>query len=314
MDFGITETKALKNFKDKIGKINHYLITVFVGLEGVYSGAIKQTSSFKTSWNPQDPKISALLSRDFVIKATVAYLVDSIDSYFIEINRAPTPLRENLKKKLDKAGEKRSVYERINAVASVFTLDEVNHVMVEFLVNWRNLTVHSLAEVDHPETLIELKEKLLINEEIIFKRHRNLTIKKTISRFEECEKGNKTGPTFKEISSFIEASKNFIYEIDNNIVNSIDFKQYCIRILKKHVEPNKEKFTRNIFSKIEEKKITKIKQVLLQNRIFYINKEGEAKVTKAFSETEILDIYKWGTSKAKEELTKNTEETAETES
>ena len=73
---------ARRHFKQRIGQVNHFLITTLIGLDGVKSKEFTLPEEFRTSWNPRSVERSAERSIRFILDASLSWVVDNLDSYF----------------------------------------------------------------------------------------------------------------------------------------------------------------------------------------------------------------------------------------
>lgn len=149
-------------------------------------------------------------------------------------------------------GNDRSVYRNFFSISKFFSVSNLNTAMVDLLICWRNKLVHYKADNNiKNESRIILKE----NKGIILEKHNGLDIENTLKSFDK--KGEI--PTFKEITSLIKATIDFVYEIDKKLIERIDVIKYADTILLQHIKENKIKRLDSIFSKpkIKEKRVLK---------------------------------------------------------
>jgi hypothetical protein len=91
LPLSLTVTAARSQFKKLLGQNNHYLITILIGLNGVEAGTALLPDDFATSWNPRDVRRSVQRSREFAIKALLAWASDSLDAYQSALIPLPVP-------------------------------------------------------------------------------------------------------------------------------------------------------------------------------------------------------------------------------
>lgn len=77
--YKIQKYGAFGKFKKDIGSNNHFLITALVGLDKIDESDIGKVEP--ASWNPQDVKASVTRSREFVIKAGLAWAITCLDVF-----------------------------------------------------------------------------------------------------------------------------------------------------------------------------------------------------------------------------------------
>lgn len=258
-------SQALKAFKKESGQINHMLITLYVGLDGIVSHNLSLNPNLHTSWNPKSKESSVDRSRIFVRKATITWLVDCIDMYLKLINQAPLLLLPSeIKHAIDGEEYSRSIYKRVQYLNSQFDLTVVETALIDLLICWRNKMVHYDAEND---ITADNRQLLLANKCIILKGFCGLDIVAVLKHFDE-----NIVPTFKEVTSLVRATINYIYQLDNILINQLDLKSYADRIIIHYLREGKSKENENInhrinniFSKDDSTKLRTIKQILKQN-------------------------------------------------
>ena len=136
---------ARRHFKQRIGQVNHFLITALIGLDGVKSKKFTLPEEFSTSWNPRSVERSAERSIRFILDASLSWVVDNLDSYFIEASRKPSIIEdENLRNDYDGTG--RYVNNRFKLFFNETRKNnsEVDKyaALVALAIQWRNNTVH----------------------------------------------------------------------------------------------------------------------------------------------------------------------------
>ena len=217
-------TIGKKKFKKKFGQANHFLITTLIGLDIVEkSDGITKSKDFATSWNPKNQIASARRSRMFVLESFFSYIVDGIDMYLSSLQKKPLLINdEQFFVQLNNSGS--SVYLKLKVISEYLSIqDYYIKDLVLLLVTWRNNVVHfNSSQKLHPQT----KTNLLANSNKINDCFCHLDIKEVINK---AEKGDT--PTFKEVTSLIKATHDFVNLIDNNIINKMNIEEYSIRVI-----------------------------------------------------------------------------------
>lgn len=103
-------------FKREVGQANHFLITMMVGLDAVNHGA-KKEEDLHACWNPKNVNSSVIRSKQYAIKASLAWTVDNIDMYLRLCNREPRLYGEEESIKI--AQTKHSVYNKFKCVTDM---------------------------------------------------------------------------------------------------------------------------------------------------------------------------------------------------
>ena len=253
----VNHSYALKQVKKEIGQVNHYLITILVGLNGIIPHDLDAGSELHAVWNPKCKKASVDRSRLFAQKATLAFVVDCIDMYLRLINRSPLLIsNESLKNELDKDDNSKSVYRRLNIICKHLNIDSLEFAMADLLICWRNRLVHFDADND-------ISSK---NREIMLSHFSNMYCEKHHLDFREMLRSfdSKSIPKFKEITSLVNATINLLYQIDSSLINQIGFLNYADRIVVNYFRSDPVKRLNNVFSKEPGHAEKAIRQILLQ--------------------------------------------------
>lgn len=280
----LNRSKNLKIFKKEIGQANHFFITILVGLNGIKSGEIEKEDSFRTSWNPKNKIISAERSKGFAKKSTLAWVVDNLDMYLRKCNEEPKLITDP-RLESDFNGNNRSVYKNFLSIKDYLLICNLNSAMVDLLICWRNRLVHYKAKNDIQD---ESRKILNDNKEIIKKKHRGLNIEDTLKSFD----GNETMPTFKEVTSLIKATIDFVYEIDEKLIKRLDIIKYADIILLQYIKNDKTKRLNNIFSNSKDKREKCIKNILREYGIAFEKKSKTLDYIENIIKLEFSEIKK----------------------
>lgn len=218
-------TKPRKEFKDKFGNANHYLITALVGLNAIEKGqVISKESSFSTSWNPRDTMVSARRTRVFILRSFLVMAVESLEMYLTTLNRKPKLLQSDTFLKIySKAGQ--SIYEKVIRLGDEIQIDPILVGLMEVLITWRNYIAH--FDVDN-EIRKQSWDILISNSETIKQRFKGLDIAKLKNTWE-----NNGDFTFKETASLIQAVQLFVESFDQYVLNNLNLETYITEVLEK---------------------------------------------------------------------------------
>ena len=219
-------TKPRKEFKDKFGNANHYLITALVGLNAIEKGqVISKESSFSTSWNPRDTMVSARRTRVFILRSFLVMAVESLEMYLTTLNRKPKLLQSDTFLKIySKAGQ--SIYEKVIRLGDEIQIDPILVGLMEVLITWRNYIAH--FDVDN-EIRKQSWDILISNSETIKQRFKGLDIAKLKNTWE-----NNGDFTFKETASLIQAVQLFVESFDQYVLNNLNLETYITEVLEKY--------------------------------------------------------------------------------
>lgn len=260
----IKRSNGFKNFSKKIGQNNHFLITILIGLDAVKEGIAKKEDGFKTSWNPKSVEDSALRSREFAIKATLAWLVDCLDSYFMYTYTKPKLIQEN---NFESAycSANQSVYKRYTVFKEwIYDLPDIESALVDLTISWRNRLIHSNANNPISE---KSREILIANMDTISDNYQGLIIVETLEAF-----SNKNAPKFKEITAMIRACRTFVQELDRNLITRLDKKRFTNELISYYVNEVINQKVNTLWGKDEETRKRQLRN-FLKNFSFVDSKE-----------------------------------------
>lgn len=265
---------ARKKFKESMGQVNHFLITILVGLDAVGTGHADISPDFSTSWNPKCKKASADRSRLFAIKATLAWSVAALETYFTLINRQPSLVQDrNLKRDLDAAGH--SVHGKLKVFEQVVRDDlKLEWALVEMFILWRNRVVHPFAQ---SSLSASARTKLQESTPTIKNTYSGLDVDELLQRF-----SSSNPPRFKEITSLISAMHKFVLGLDTQLLQRLNYTEFVMQTLTDYLNESarahRDKRLNNIWSKDDQTRIRTLKGVLL-NRGFSVNENPEPNTT-----------------------------------
>lgn len=228
-DYKLNISPARRHFKQRIGQVNHFMITTLVGLDGVKTGKYTLSDEFKTSWNPRDINRSVERSVRFVLDSTLSWVIDNLDSYFIEAVRKPSIIEsESLNAEYNKA--ERSVNKRFLAFYNEAKKEdgelEIYASLVALAIQWRNKTVHFGADnIIDPE----FEEILKANKELYFREFRHLNIVDTLKSFK-----NDGHPSFKEVASMIHGIHKYVECVDRFLLSHLNLERFKKDLIDKH--------------------------------------------------------------------------------
>jgi hypothetical protein len=266
----LAKSRALNYFKNLIGQNNHFLITILIGLDGVAKERVKLSDEFSTSWNPKNVSSSVIRSRHFAIKATLSWIVDSIDAYFTLANRKPKLIQsQEFINRMDSAGHRVSM--KLEAFNESLVCLEVEYALVKLTITWRNRLVHNFADNE----LTEDVRKILINDknkEYIKEQYRGLDIEELLQSFDTSFKSI---PKFKEITALVSASIRFITDIDEKLINVLEADTYVNEMISDYIlgdtdleipddKESRLKRLENIWTKNKELKVKKLVNIIGQ--------------------------------------------------
>jgi len=252
-------TDKRKEFKNRIGQANHFLITTLVGLNAIETGLVVQKpSEFATSWNPKDSFSSARRSRDFVLKSVLGWCVESLEMYLTLANRKPKLFEienSDLVVAYSKAGQ--SVFKKATLVGDTLKIDPILIGLVECLITWRNYVFH--FDIDN-RIRDESLSILQLNRTEIQTNFRGLDIELMKDKWE-------TGKdfSFKEAASLINATQQYVECLDKAFLETLDLERYLSESLEELLRRSDR--SRSKFLSLPEPRKTSFVHNLIQNKI-----------------------------------------------
>ena len=252
---------AYKDLNKKIGQANHFIITLLIGLDGIILHNSQKPEEFRTTWNPKDKKASVVRSRDFALKSSLAWAIDSLDRYLIDCNYNFSITTEpesklfsedkiNLDDKID------SIFRNIRFSISNEKF-EIFTAMIYLAALWKEKLVHpSTTNTPLPKYTYILKTK----RDVINSDFCGLDILRTIESFQ-----SNNNPTMKEVTAFIRSICGFCQILDNFTFNSeLKLTKYATHVLHRYFgEHLKQK---QLFPTLtEDKQIKKLSTLLMNN-------------------------------------------------
>ncbi|AZZ98459.1 hypothetical protein [Pseudoalteromonas sp. R3] len=201
------ESEGLKQFLKSVGNSVFLLNTICVGLDGVASGAIKKSDDLTISWDPRDPKATALSARAHAIKSSLVFVEEALLNYISFLgNCASQSASIQSVSNADGAAEKvTKLSKQINGALPYW------EPMVVLLVRWRNKIVHdSSTDLSSHYRSILIKHEATIRE-----NHAAISIRETLDNFDAGR------ITLKDFSTLIAITIRFIRHVDEKLIPSI---------------------------------------------------------------------------------------------
>ncbi|WP_152625889.1 hypothetical protein [Acidithrix ferrooxidans] len=283
---------ARREFKNLLGQTNHFLITLLVGLDAVAEGNAKLSQTFSTTWNPHDPKVSAMRSRSFALKATLAWTVDAVDTYLHLARRSPRIMSQATCNRYD---GKKPLESNVMIVAHDTNQDlSPAPYLLSAAIVWRNRLVHSLGD----NKLQSDKQKILAQaSNQISKEFQGLDVQKILSALDEKVSGTRS-PSFKEVTSFVRAAHTFVRNADEEMLTKLDLRQYLLDVLYTYVTVDPDSRYSNVWGKIPARRLAAIRQIAFQ----YGMTESTDDTQLTLDSDVLEEIAQWTPREAKQQL------------
>jgi len=283
----LIRSRNLKFFKNEVGQLNHFLITIEVGLKNIDNNTTIPTD-FKTSWNPRDYKKSVERSEIWARKSALTYICSAIEGYFENLFSTPILIQNtallNAYTKIARSGISPSISWKFKNVNSTYGVTTFEKDLVQLMILWRNGLVHNLTNFcSHPE-FPDLEARLRAHRSDFFTYHCHLDIDTLVDRVKQ-----KKIPTFKQTTSMIKASINYLYELDKELIQSLDKDIYindCICNYMQSIPKSKKK---EYFKYGVDRKVSFLYSVLCQHYAFDNNNTSlqlKAKLTELANKDE----------------------------
>lgn len=285
--FDFNNSKALKEFKKELGSANQYLITILLGLDDIKTQGnnFKKPDSFSTTWSPINVETTCKRSREYVIKSSLSWVVDCLDMYFSLCHRKPTIIEdENLKKKMDKAGQHVSEkFESFYTILNCRDKDiEIYGALVALTIQWRNNTTHHFASNNVSDHYIQILHKY---KDLYYKEFCALDINTMITHFNDNEV-----PTFKDMASIIRGTQKFIYKVDSILISSLNKQRYIKDIISNYYSDKKHLL--NLIPTLTQDRLTIKFRNLIQNYSVSFSDKGTYELTLTEIKNLFYDVFK----------------------
>jgi hypothetical protein len=196
------ESPPLARFLHSLGKVQHHLHTIVVGLSSVESGIATKPDDLDITWKANDLIGSAREARRFLLKAALIFVAEEIQAY-------ATDVLEYQGLEIDDYKLPETQVDRIRALAKPNDV-KPNYLTVASLIvaNWRNRIVHrdSTAHLTAAE-----QDCLLAKSESIRDSYKGIDVLRLLQDFES----NK--PTLKDVTVLVAMSIRFVRHIDASL-------------------------------------------------------------------------------------------------
>ena len=237
----MTQTPARRQFKRLAGNVNHFLITILIGLDAVRAGTAERSESFSTSWQPHNVVRSADRSSDFAVSALMSWLIDALDSYALRLNRKPF-LLQDVASRQSFGSLSRSVAARSQWMAERFGLTKSRAYGLSVVAMvWRNRLVHSGADNEVPT---EVQSLLRESSDEISEEYQGLSVDLVLH-----DVGRGLPPRFKEATAMVRAVQQFVEEADSALLESLSLETFLVEALQQYVAADPASRVGNVWGK-----------------------------------------------------------------
>lgn len=256
------ESEGLKRFLKSVGDSVFLLNTICVGLDGVAVGTVTKSNDLTITWEPRDPKTTALQARSHAIKSALVFVEEALLDYIKFISKYEN--QAHVVKNIDGAAEKVAQLSKLSALSDMPAYWEP---LVVLLVRWRNKVVHGSTS-----RFSQHYRRILIQHEASIKaNHAAISISDTLKHFDEGS------ITLKDFSTMIAVTIRFVRWVDQHLTPKItDFDSLANLVKDKHLE-------------IVYKNVIGVNGERRQKRKFY---NFISQNFKSISESKINDLFK----------------------
>jgi hypothetical protein len=190
----------LARFTRSLGRVQHHLHTIVVGLSAVEKGIATKPDDLEITWQAHDVVGSARESRRFLLRATLIFAAEELKSYTTNVLRYRICA-------VDDRDLPESLAERIRASAE--SVDPSYLTLAPLLVShWRNRIVHhdSRSQLTSAE-----RQYLLSKAEHIREFYKNIDVARLLEDFESDR------PTLKEVTVLLAMCIRFVRQVDSGL-------------------------------------------------------------------------------------------------
>ncbi|ENQ8650555.1 hypothetical protein ACEQ8A_004244 [Vibrio fluvialis] len=201
------ESEGLKQFLKSVGNSVFLLNTICVGLDGVANGVVTKSDDLTISWNPRDPRSTALSARAHAIKSSLVFVEESLLNYISFLGNCASQ-SSSIQSACAVDGAADKITKLSKHVRGILPYWEP---MVVLLIRWRNKIVH-----DSNTDLSTYYRSVLIKYEAeIRENHAAISIRETLDNFDSGR------ITLKDFSTLIAITIRFIRHVDDKLIPTI---------------------------------------------------------------------------------------------
>jgi hypothetical protein len=196
------ESPLLARFLGSLGKVQHHLHTVIVGLSGVEKKTAIKPGDLDINWRADDPVGSAREARHFILRSTLIFLAEELNEYAKGVLNYRTLAG-------GKADIPQKRADRVRSLANPYQIDPTYLAVAPVIVSqWRNRIVHR----DSNSEIHKAEERLLLeNKQSIHDRYKHIDVARLLHDFRS------DNPTLKETTVLLAMSINFVTKVDSTL-------------------------------------------------------------------------------------------------
>lgn len=135
------ESPALKRYLQALGRVQHHLHTVVVGLSAVENGTATKAVDLDISWDPKDIRGSAREARSWVLRACLVFAAEGIAEFVARQLRLRATLEGNPATLSDKQTQRIRDLEHL-----VHSTPDYLWIAPVIIRHWRNRIIHRTSQ------------------------------------------------------------------------------------------------------------------------------------------------------------------------
>lgn len=196
------ESPPLDRFLHALGKVQHHLHTMVVGLAAVEKGIATKPDDLDITWRACDPVGSAREARRFLLRATLIFVAEELKEYATRVLRYRDLLTGRDTLPQDRA-------DRIRALAKPDAVNPTYLGVAPLIVShWRNRIIHrdSNAKLTSAE-----KQLLRAHSEPARSSFKGVDVGRLLDDFEADR------PTLKDVTVLLAMSIKFVRQVDSTL-------------------------------------------------------------------------------------------------
>lgn len=201
------ESPSLTRFLHALGRVQHHLHTIVIGLSAVERGIATRPDDLDIAWKANDLTGSAREARRFLLRATLIFASEELNAYTTSVLRYQNPNDELPKGRV----------QRIQALDGFDQIEPKYLSLAPMMVShWRNRIVHRESQAN----LTNVEKKLLLEQkDAIHDSFKGIDVARLLQDFQ------KDTPTLKDVTVLLAMSNHFVRQIDSKLPSPNDPEQ-----------------------------------------------------------------------------------------
>jgi hypothetical protein len=197
------DSPPLARFLHSLGRVQHHLHTIVVGLSAVEKGVAIKPDDLDIAWKANDKVGSAREARRFLLRATLILVAEELKEY------ATCVLRYRALGAAGSPALPSKGVDRVSALARPDQIDPSYLTVAPLIVfHWRNRIVHrnSSARLTEAE-----QQRLLLQSGSARESYKGIDVKRLLQDFEDNQ------PTLKDVTVLLAMCVKFVRQVDSTL-------------------------------------------------------------------------------------------------